>query len=199
MCKLNKNASTDISSHCLSSEAGKHTEIYSVISFNFPINQIPTHKGLSSAPTLVVLHNFICSILFNVMQSVKKVETMRGGLRKEHAEKEEQPRERLAMREDQLRKEHGEKEDQLREKLTEKEDQLRERLAEKEDQLRERLAEKDAYINSHLNEISYLQQQLKVTPIISILITRHSDFLPAGRDECRKSTAVQAASRATGG
>ena len=41
---------------------------------------------------------------------------------------------------------------------------LRERLAEKEDQLRERLEEKDAHINSHLKQISDLQQQLKVTP-----------------------------------
>ena len=48
----------------------------------------------------------------------------------------------------------------------ETEDQLRERLTEKEDWLRERLAEKDAHINSHLKQISDLQQQLKVTPFI---------------------------------
>ena len=71
------------------------------------------------------------------------METLRGELRKEHAKKEDQPRERLAEK-----------------------DQLRGKLTEKEDQLRERLAEKDAHIKSHLKEISDLQQQLKVTPFI---------------------------------
>ena len=58
----------------------------------------------------------------------------------------------------------AEKEEQLREKLT---DQLRERMSEREDQLREKLAEKDTHINSHLKEISDLQQHLKVTPFMS--------------------------------
>lgn len=41
-------------------------------------------------------------------------------------------------------------------------DQLRDRLREKEDQLRKRLAEQDAQIDTHLKQISDLQQQLKV-------------------------------------
>ena len=75
--------------------------------------------------------------MFNT-QSVERMETLGGKLRKEHAEK-------------------------LRERLTEKEDQLRERMAEREDRLREKLAEKDAHINSYVKEISDLQQQLKVS------------------------------------
>ena len=82
----------------------------------------------------------LCYIVFNT-QSVERMETLRGKLRKEHEEKE----------------------DQLKEKFVDKEDRLRERLAEREDQLREKLAEKDAHIKSHLKEISDLQQQLKVT------------------------------------
>ena len=44
--------------------------------------------------------------------------------------------------------------------------ELRKEHAEKEDQLRERLTEKDVHINSHLKDISDLQQQLKVTLFI---------------------------------
>ena len=84
------------------------------------------------------------------------METLRGKLRKEQAEKEDQLRERLA-----------EREDRLREKFTDKEDQLRERMAEREDQLREKLVEKDVHIKNHLKEISDLQQQLKVSSFMS--------------------------------
>ena len=90
--------------------------------------------------------------MFNT-QSVERMETLRGKLRKEQAEK---LRERLA-----------EKEESLREKFTDREDQLRERMAEREDQLREKLAEKDAHIKNHLKEISDLQQQLKVSSFMS--------------------------------
>ena len=90
--------------------------------------------------------------MFNT-QSVERMETLRGKLRKEQAEK---LRERLA-----------EKEQSLREKFTDREDQLRERMAEREDQLQKKLAEKDAHIKSHLKEISDLQQQLKVSSFMS--------------------------------
>ena len=81
------------------------------------------------------------------------METLRGELRKEHAEK-----------------------DQLREKFADKEDQLRKRLAER-DQLREKLAKKDTHINSYLEEISDLQQQLKVTPFFIHYPHRSLDML----------------------
>ena len=51
----------------------------------------------------------------------------------------------------------------LRREVRKQHAEKRKRLAEKEDKLRKRLEEKDAHINSHLKQISDLQQQLKVT------------------------------------
>ena len=109
-----------------------------------------THKGTS--PHTLVLYYLV---FYLTIQSVERMETLRGELRKEHAKKEDQLRERVA-----------EKEDHLREKFADKEDQLRKRMADREVQLREKLVEKDAHIKSRLKEISDLQQQLKVTPFI---------------------------------
>ena len=81
--------------------------------------------------------------------------------------------------------------------------ELRKELEEKKDQLEKELAEKDAHINSNSKQISDLQQQLqKVSSliIVSQQITRCVDSIPAGsRDECSKSSTVQAVGRATGG
>ena len=82
--------------------------------------------------------------MFNT-QNVERMETFKGKMRKEHAEKEHQ----------------------LIEKFTDKEDQARQRLAEREAQLSEKLAEKDAHINSYLKEIFDLGQHLKVSSFMS--------------------------------